>query len=108
MLLDAVGTTTPLASTTLATINAVSDPLAVTAKLVPSGLTTSGTRSSSTWSGAPAVVLLSLAATLPYASRHCAVTVPACQVTFQCTWNGISVVDCVRFDCASEYHGLGT
>src|SRR5215468_3028807 len=103
----AVGTTLPLASWTWATTNAASEPLAVTANAVPSGLTTAGTTESTTLAGAPAVTLLSVATTLPNASRHSASKVPAANVTFHDAWYGSSVVVWVRFELESEVVGFG-
>ncbi len=98
-MLLAVGTRLPAASTTVATTNAASLPLAVTWKAWPSGRTTSGTTDSTMWSAAPAVTSVSATA-LPEASlttrllesRHCAVSVPAAQLTFQCAWRGSETV----------------
>src|SRR5215467_13865136 len=103
----AVGTTLPAASWTWATTNAASEPLAVTANAVPSGFTTAGTTESTTLVAAPAVTLLSVATTLPNASRHSASSVPAANVTFHDAWYGSSVVDCVRFELESEVAGFG-
>src|ERR1043165_2876834 len=94
----AVGTTMPLASWTSATTNAASEPLAVTANAVPSGRTTAGTTLSTTLAAAPAVTLASVATTAPNGSRHSASSVPAANPTVHDTWNGSSVVDCVRFE----------
>ncbi len=95
----ASGTRLPAASTTVAVTNAASVPLAVIWKAWPFGRTTSGTTDSTMWSAAPAVTCVS-ATGLPEASlttrllesRHCAVSVPAAQLTFQCAWRGSETV----------------
>src|ERR1043165_566243 len=105
--LAAVGTMLPLASCTSAITNAASEPLAVTAKAEPSGLTSGGTMRRTTLVAAPAVTLRSVATTVPNASRHSASSVPDANVTFHDTWNGSSVVDCVRLLLESDVAGLG-
>src|SRR5271156_1707155 len=105
----AVGTMLPFASCTWATTKAASEPLEVHWKLVPSGLTTSGTTLRMILFSAPAVVRLSVApeTTFPLMSRHSAVTVPGAQLTIQCTWPGIRVVFWVRSELEFVFQGFG-
>ncbi len=95
----ASGTRLPAASTTVAMTKAASVPLALTWKAWPFGRTIAGSTVSTMWSAGPAVTCVS-ATGLPdasdttrlLASRHCAVSLPAAQLTFQCAWRGSDVV----------------